>query len=339
MASKLFLIIALPIFILLPLFAHQSCAADVAPKTTPAPPETICNNTPDPSYCITTLFNNQTADVYTYCRFTIRKALSQTKKFLNLIENYLTRRSTLSTAIVRALEDCRLLAGLNMDYLLSSYGTINTTSQILPTRQADDVHSLLSAIITNQETCLSSLQYPASESIKNGLFSPLSDGSKLYSLLLALFKNGWVGEKKQETTRQPTKTQTLFRNGQLPLEMSDRNRAIYDSVSRRKLRSADDAVKVTDIVTVIHDGSGNFPTITDAVNAAPNNTDVSKGYFIIYVTAGIYEEYISIPKNKKNLMMIGDGIGKTIITGNRNVVDGWTTFNSASFGKFQYFVL
>ncbi|XP_050366531.1 probable pectinesterase/pectinesterase inhibitor 20 isoform X2 [Argentina anserina] len=30
-------------------------------------------------------------------------------------------------------------------------------------------------------------------------------------------------------------------------------------------------------------------------------------------------------------MMIGEGINQTVITGNRSIVDGWTTFNSATF--------
>lgn len=78
------------------------------------------------------------------------------------------------------------------------------------------------------------------------------------------------------------------------------------------------------------DGSGNFTNITSAVAAAPINTDINDGYFVIYVVAGVHEEYVSIAQNQKNLMMIGDGINQTIITGNRSVVDGWTTFNSAN---------
>lgn len=54
---------------------------------------------------------------------------------------------------------------------------------------------------------------------------------------------------------------------------------------------------------------------------------------MIYVVAGVYEEYVSIPKNKMNLMMVGDGINKTIITGNHSYVDGWTTYHSATFGN------
>ncbi|KDP23442.1 hypothetical protein JCGZ_23275 [Jatropha curcas] len=85
------------------------------------------------------------------------------------------------------------------------------------------------------------------------------------------------------------------------------------------------------MVLVNPNGTGDFPTISDAVNAAPNDTTSENGYFVIYVVAGVYNEYVSIPKNKKYLMMIGDGINQTIITGNRSVVDGWTTFNSATF--------
>lgn len=86
-------------------------------------------------------------------------------------------------------------------------------------------------------------------------------------------------------------------------------------------------------MVVAQNGSGNYTNIQDAVAAAPNNTNNNGGYFLIYVEAGVYEEYVSIAKNKMNIMMLGDGINQTVITGNRSVVDGWTTFNSATFGK------
>lgn len=120
--------------------------------------------------------------------------------------------------------------------------------------------------------------------------------------------------------------------------MTKRARAVYNTVTRRKLLQAEaDAVQVSDIVTVIQNGTGNFTTIKEAIAAAPNKTDGSNGYFLIYVTAGLYEEYVEIPKNKRYVMMIGDGINQTVITGNRSVVDGWTTFNSATFSKFIFY--
>lgn len=106
---------------------------------------------------------------------------------------------------------------------------------------------------------------------------------------------------------------------------------------RKLLQSALDNVAVSQMAVVNPGGSGNYTTFDDAVAAALNNTDTwgVNGYFLIHVVIGVYEEYVSIPQNKQYLMMIGDGINQTIITGNRSVVDGWTTFNSATFGKLQ----
>lgn len=67
--------------------------------------------------------------------------------------------------------------------------------------------------------------------------------------------------------------------------------------------------------------------------AAPNSSNGSNGYFLIYVVASVYEEYVNIAITKKYLMMIGVGINRTIITGNRSVADGWTTFDTATFSK------
>lgn len=226
-----------------------------------------------------------------------------------------------------------------MDFLSSSLQTINATSSILSLGEADDIQTLLSAILTNQQTCLDGIQSTASAwSIRNGLSVPLSDDSKLYSVSLALFTKGWVPKRKKKAAWKPSTRKQLagFKHGRLLLKMSDRTRSIYETVSRRKLlqTSDTDEVFVSDIVTVSQDGTGNFSTINDALSAAPNNTNGAKGYFLIYIMAGVYQEYVSIAKNKKYLMMIGDGINQTIITGNRSVVDGWTTFNSATFGKF-----
>ncbi|CAH8266026.1 unnamed protein product [Arabidopsis lyrata] len=78
-----------------------------------------------------------------------------------------------------------------------------------------------------------------------------------------------------------------------------------------------------DNAVVAKDGSGNFKTIKDAINAASGS-----GRFVIYVKQGVYSENLEI--RKKNVMLRGDGIGKTIITGSKSVGGGTTTFNSAT---------
>lgn len=330
-------IISLLLF-LLPLFISTSFA-DISPST-PVSAGTACSSTPDPSYCKSVLPSIQRGNVYDYGRLSVSKSLSQARKFLTLVNKYLQRRSTLSTAAIRALQDCQILGELNYDFLSNSFQTVNKTTRFLPTLQADDIQTLLSAILTNQQTCLDGLKDTASAwSVKNGLSVPLSNDTKLYSVSLALFTKGWVpnNSKKKATTFQPNKKQLPFGNGRLPLKMSSKNMAIYRSVSQRKmLQTANvggDVVVVNDVVTVRQDGIGNFTTISDAIAAAPNKSSSASGYFMIYVSAGVYEEYVNIDKKKTYLMMVGDGINKTIITGNRSVVDGWTTFNSATFGN------
>ena len=57
-----------------------------------------------------------------------------------------------------------------------------------------------------------------------------------------------------------------------------------------------------------------YKMVQDAVNAAPNNTDDRKR-FVIRIKAGVYEEIVRVPLEKKNVVFLGDGIGKTVITG------------------------
>ncbi|XAR58413.1 Pectinesterase [Bertholletia excelsa] len=296
----------------------------------------ICKYTPYPAYCRTVLPSNNSANVYDYGRFSFKKSISSAQKFLSLINKLLRRPSALTPSAVSALQDCNFLANLNMDYLYSSIQTLNAASNTqLPSVEAEDVQTLLSGILTNTETCLDGIQATAASwSVKNGVIAPLANDTKLYSVSLALFTKGWVPNKKKGgASKSAARKQLSFRKGKLPFQMSNRHKAILESLSGRKLlQSSDDGqVVVSDMAVVSQDGQNNFTTITDAVNAAPNNTKAGQGYFLIYITAGVYEEYVSIAKNKKYLMMIGDGINRTIITGNHSYVDGWTTFNSSTF--------
>lgn len=326
------------VLILLSLLFSLSSSADVAPPAKPISAATVCNSTLYPSFCRSQLpNNNSSANVFDYGRFSVRKSLYTATKFLTLINNYLSRRSTLTTGAIRALEDCRFLAELNLDFLITTFQTVNGTKTNLSTIRLDEVQTRLSAILTNTQTCLEGLQATASSwSQKNGVFVPLANDTKLYSVSLALFNRGWVPKKKR-TPSHSSKKQLDFSNG-LPLKMTRRNLEILETVNKRKLLQLNDQVLVNDVVIVSQDGTGNFTTITDAVAAAPNKTRAENGYFLIYVTAGVYEEYVLVDKNKRYVMMIGDGINQTVITGSRSVVDGWTTFNSFSFGKSHLFL-
>ncbi|KNA02767.1 hypothetical protein SOVF_215550, partial [Spinacia oleracea] len=95
------------------------------------------------------------------------------------------------------------------------------------------------------------------------------------------------------------------------------------SVDRRMLQGG--PVKADTVVAA--DGTGNHRTIAAAVAAAPVK---SKKRYVIRIKAGVYNENVDIHNKKTNLMFIGDGRSKTIITGKKNVIDGSTTYNSAT---------
>ncbi|KAK7277769.1 hypothetical protein RJT34_22786 [Clitoria ternatea] len=299
------------------------------------PPETICSSTVDPTYC-KNVFANQNGNIFDYGRISFQKSLTQARKFLSLVDSYLQSTSSLSQSTIGALQDCHSLAELNLDYLSNAFSIANQASSLLPIAQAEDLETYLSAVLTNQQTCLEGLQITASDArVKNDLSSWLSDDSKLHSVTLALFLKGWVPQKKIMTSWSQNGGNLNFKNGRLPLKMSDRVRAIYDSARRhgRKLLQTvnnEQSVVVNDIVVVSQDGSGNFSTINEAIGAAPNNSVASDGYFLIFIREGVYQEYVSIDKTKKYLMLVGDGINRTIITGSHSVGDNFTTFNSAT---------
>lgn len=296
------------LFIIIFFFLSPSLSSIISSQNT------ICNITPYPSFCITTLPSDYLS-IHNQTLFFLQQSLSITKTILQLTSSYLNQ-STIPFSTLLVLQDCLNLAELNTDLLSTVIETIikSTDSNInIFSNQVYDLQTLLSAVITNHQTCLDGFldvnPYPK---IRTTLSNPLSDGIKLYSTSLALFTHGWV---------------------RIDVRTSSLEKTITMNNNRKLLQTSVDNVMVTQKVVVNPDGSGDFVTINDAVDAAPNKTGTNNGYHVIYVVAGIYSEYVSIAKNKENLMIIGDGIDQTVITGSRSVVDGWTTFQSATFGK------
>ncbi|XP_065622749.1 probable pectinesterase/pectinesterase inhibitor 12 isoform X2 [Quercus suber] len=97
--------------------------------------------------------------------------------------------------------------------------------------------------------------------------------------------------------------------------------------SKSRARILESEYDPNKVLTVAADGTGNFTTITGAINFAPNNSNVKT---IVYVKQGVYVENVEIPSNKPNIFLRGEGTDATKITGNRSVGDGWTTFRSAT---------
>lgn len=86
-------------------------------------------------------------------------------------------------------------------------------------------------------------------------------------------------------------------------------------------------------LVVAKDGSGTHRSINEAVSALGGMGHSRPQRAIIHVKSGVYNEKVEIPRHLTNLMFVGDGIDRTIVTGSRNVPDGDTTLSSATFGN------
>ncbi|CAN4125856.1 unnamed protein product [Withania somnifera] len=111
----------------------------------------------------------------------------------------------------------------------------------------------------------------------------------------------------------------LRRNGRAITRTGAQRRPVSSSEDNGLLASWNAATSKADIV-VAQDGSGNYKTINEAVAALSSMTRPKRT--IVYVKS----------RGLKNLMFVGDGIDKTIVTGSKNVPDGASTLSSATFG-------
>jgi len=205
-----------------------------------------------------------------------------------------------------AVDVCVDLLDISMDRLSDSIESLGNGKL----SSYHDAHAWLSGVLTNYITCLDGLDGPARSIMENGLNDLIARGRATLAMLVAL-------SPKQQSEHDHF------------LEMiTDKFPTWVTSKDRKLLEAGLEAV--TPNVVVAKDGSGKFKTVSEAVAAAPDN---SKTRYVIYVKKGTYKENVQIGKKKKNIMLMGDGMASTVITGSLNFIDGTTTFKSATVGK------
>ncbi|KAL9463584.1 hypothetical protein AB3S75_001403 [Citrus x aurantiifolia] len=230
----------------------------------------------------------------------------------------LLKRKNLTKREKVALHDCLETIDETLDELhkavedLEEYPNKKSLSQ-----HADDLKTLMSAAMTNQETCLDGFSHDdANKHVRDALSDGQVHVEKMCSNALAMIKNMTDTDMLiMRTSNNRKLTEETSTGDGWPSWLSTGDRRLLQSSS------------VTPNVVVAADGSGNFKTVAAAVAAAPQGG--TKRY-IIRIKAGVYRENVEVTKKHKNIMFIGDGKTRTIITGSRNVVDGSTTFKSAT---------
>ncbi|KAL7604879.1 pectinesterase [Lactuca sativa] len=229
----------------------------------------------------------------------------------------LTTRKGRSQRQIAALHDCLEMVSETLDELhdvmkdLEEYQTKRSLRQ-----HADDLKTLMSSTLTNQETCLDGFSHDtADKNLRRSLKKSNDWVEKMCSNALAMICN---------MTSIDLANERKLNGRNLKEEVNNVWPEWFSAGDRRLLQSE---TAVTPDVVVAADGSGDYDTVAAAVEAAPKK---SKTRYVIRIKSGVYRENVEVAKSKTNIMFMGDGRNDTIITGNLSVKGGTTTFKSAT---------
>ncbi|GAU25673.1 hypothetical protein TSUD_266000 [Trifolium subterraneum] len=257
-----------------------------------------CNKTPNPQPCEYFLNNNPTYQHKLIKQkadfFTLSLELAQERALKGHSKTLSLGSKCNNPREKSAWADCVELYEQTILKLNKILDTKTKCSQV-------DTQTWLSTALTNLETCKSGFYELGVQDYILPLMS--NNVTKLLSNTLAINKVQY---------QEPS-----YKNG-FPTWVKPGDRKLLQTSSSSSRPN----------VVVAKDGSGKYTTVSAAVNAAPKNNN---GRYVIYVKAGVYNEQVEIKAN--NIMLVGDGIGKTIITGSKSVGGGTTTFRSATVGK------
>lgn len=243
----------------------------------------------------------------------LRASLNEAKLAIQSITKF--NSLSISSREQMAIEDCKELLDFSVSELAWSLDEMKRI------RAGDkNVHyegnlkAWLSAALSNQDTCLEGFE-GTDRRLENFINGSLQQVTQLITNVLSLYT-----QLHSLPFKPPRINDTQSESPKFPKWMTEGDKGLMDM---KPTRMHADAV-------VALDRTGHYRTITEAINAAPS---YSKRRYVIYVKKGVYRENVDMKKKKTNIMLVGDGIGATVVTGNRNFMQGWTTFRTATVGK------
>ncbi|XP_073146407.1 pectinesterase 4-like [Henckelia pumila] len=282
--------------------------------------ESICAPTSFKDACTRTLepvARNESSTPKDYIMAAIQATLDEVKKSLDVTSKTVVNNET-DPYNHMAVEDCKELLDQAIDTLQASYSMVGDNDMHTLQDRADELRSWMTSVYALQSSCKDQIEKPEYKSaIENGMINATQLTDNAINIVAELSE--------------------VLKSFNIPINLKTNARRLmglnsYPSwfgTAERRLLRAQRGGHIKPNVVVAKDGSGQFRTISSAINAYPKNF---KGRFIIYVKAGIYDEFIVIDKSKPNIFLYGDGPGKTIVTGKRNFgIMKIGTMNTATF--------
>ncbi|KAL2326547.1 hypothetical protein Fmac_025605 [Flemingia macrophylla] len=281
----------------------------------------MCQNTDDQKLCQNVLSSSNSTDPKEYIATVVKSTMDSVIKAFNMSDRFAVEHGNSSTGMKMALDDCKDLLQSAMHDLEASGVMLKESSLQDVNQRTAELKNWLGAVVAYQQSCLDGFNTDGEKKVQEQLHAgSLDDVGKLTGLALDIVSGitHILQSLDLNLALKPASRRLM--------EVDSEGYPTWVSATDRKLLA--NGGGVTPHATVAKDGSGQFKTILDAINSYPKN---HQGRFIIYVKAGVYDEYITVDKNKPNLLIYGDGPTKTIITGRKNFAEGTKTMRTATF--------
>lgn len=272
----------------------------------------VCDVTIYPDSCYASLrpaINSSHVTPEDLFRLSIQLAINELQKTAGYFSKLSATKDKIPAA---ALKNCQDLLDLALDDLSKSLSSSGASLN----NGIDDLRTWLSSAETAFDTCIDG--FDGNKELQNTIVSHLKSCTELTSNSLAIVT--WI-----KKVTGALNLRRLLSNGE------DRVPEWLSTGDRRVLRDDSDKIRKNADIVVAKDGSGKYKKIGDALKAVK---DKNKKRTVIYVKKGVYNENLRVEKKKWNVLMIGDGMNSTIVSGSLNVVDGTPTFSTATFGKY-----
>ncbi|WOH00635.1 hypothetical protein DCAR_0520006 [Daucus carota subsp. sativus] len=243
----------------------------------------------------------------------IQAAIAASQNSLKTSVDKLRALQSASTGNFNLTENVRL----GLEALTYSESRINSTAVAVPGGNIRTARVLMSAGLGYQAGCLSGLgKYINDSTMVNETMSVLNSSIGIASNALSMIRayglfgndtGSWVGPKTERDG---------FWEGGFGSDSGSWNVEFPKGLVAN--------------VTVCKSGACDCLTVQEAVDKV---LDDSEGRFVIWIKEGVYNETVRVGFRKKNVVFLGDGMGKTVITGSMNVGQfNVSTRNSATVG-------